>query len=259
MKKTTLSIVAMAAMMAACSSGKKDSAGEAEVSEVKASDVGAEAKDNTLTAAEKSEGWQLLFDGKSAEGWRGYNAEELPSGWIIENSNFIALGKGGDIGGDVVYGPEEFGEFELKIDWKIAEGGNSGIFYHIVDEATHEAPYNTAPEYQVIDQIGFPQKLEMWQSIGADYGMYTPDFEGAVKPAGEWNTTRIVFTEDKAEYFLNGKKTVSFDPWSEDWEKRKAEGKWKDYPDYGVAKSGLIGLQDHGAKTWYKNIKIRKL
>ncbi|WP_186758481.1 3-keto-disaccharide hydrolase [Echinicola salinicaeni] len=256
MKKKTLSIFALAAMMSACGGGKEGST-ETEVVEVAATEEVAAV--NSLTDEEKSEGWQLLFDGKSAEGWRGYAAEELPAGWIIEDELFVALGKGGDIGGDVVYGAEEFGEFELKLEWKIAEGGNSGIFYHIVDEEKHDAPYYTAPEYQVIDQIGFPQKLEMWQSIGADYGMYTPDFEGAVKPAGEWNTTRIVFTEDKAEYFLNGKKTVSFDPWSDDWKQRKSEGKWKDYPDYGEAKSGFIGLQDHGAKTWYKNIKIRKL
>lgn len=256
MKKRTLSVFAIAAIMAACSGGKQESA---EVVTEQPAETQNVSKENSLSAAEKDAGWQLLFDGKKADGWRGYNQGELPSGWIIEDEMFVALGKGGDIGGDVVYGTEEFGEFELQLDWKIAEGGNSGIFYHIVDEDKHDAPYYTAPEYQVIDQIGFPEKLEMWQSIGADYGMYTPDFEGAVKPAGEWNTTRIVFTEDKAEYYLNGKKTVSFDPWSADWEKRKTEGKWKDFPDYGVAKQGYIGLQDHGAKTWYKNIKIRKL
>ncbi len=214
---------------------------------------------NSLTDEEKDQGWQLLFDGLSTEGWRGYGQEDFPEGWTVEEGWLKALGKGGDIGGDLVYGAEEFGEFELYLEWKIADGGNSGVFYHIVDEDKHDAPYFTAPEYQVIDQIGFPEKLEAWQSIGGDYGMYTPDFEGVVKSAGEWNSTRIVFTEDKVAYYLNGKQTLAFDPWSEEWEKRKAEGKWKDYPEYGKAKSGYIGLQDHGSETWFRNIKIRKL
>jgi len=111
----------------------------------------------------------------------------------------------------------------------------------------------------LIDQEGFSEPLEPWQSLGGDYGMFAPDFEGAMKSAGEWNTARIVFTEEKAQYFLNGKKTVEFTPWSEDWKKRKEEGKWKDFPDYGEARSGLIGLQDHGSFIWFKNIKIREL
>lgn len=216
-------------------------------------------KDNTLTAAEKEENWQLLFDGTSTDGWRGFNQDELPENWVVEDGTFKSLGTGGDIGGDIVYGAEEFGEFELYLEWRIAEGGNSGIFYHVVEDEKYPAPYHTGPEYQLIDQIGFPQKLEDWQSIGGDYGMYTPDYEGAVKPAGEWNSSRIIFTEEEVSYWLNGQKTLSFVPWSEDWEKRKAEGKWKDFPDYGTAKSGLIGLQDHGSFIWFKNIKIRKL
>lgn len=211
------------------------------------------------SAGSQEDNWMYLFDGTSVDGWRGYNEKTLPEGWVIEEGMLKSLGRGGDIGGDIVYGKEEFGEFELSLEWKIAEGGNSGIFYHVLEGGKYKAPYNNAPEYQVIDQIGFPQKLEPWQSIGADYGMYEPDFEGAVKKAGEWNTSRIVFTNEKVSYFLNGKKTVEYVPWSEDWTKRKEEGKWKDYPDYGIAKKGLIGLQDHGSYIWYKNIKIKKL
>lgn len=203
--------------------------------------------------------WVYLFDGTSTDGWRGYGSDKLPEAWVIEDGMLKSLGKGGDIGGDIVYGKENFSEFELSLEWKISDGGNSGIFYHIVEDEKYAAPYYTAPEYQLIDQIGFPEKLETWQSIGADYGMYDPDMEGVVKPAGEWNTSRILFTKEKAEYWLNGKMTASFVPWSDDWNKRKNEGKWKDYPDYGIAETGLIGLQDHGSFIWFKNIKIRKL
>ncbi len=213
-------------------------------------------------SAESGENWQYLFDGTNAEGWRGYNSKKdgLPPGWVVENGTLNSLGKGGDIGGDIVYANEEFDEFELYLEWKISEEGNSGIFYHIVEGEKYNSPYYTAPEYQVIDQLGFSNKLEPWQSIGADYGMYNPQYDDEdLKEAENWNSTRIRFTKDKVTYWLNEKKTVEFEPWSQDWEKRKEKGKWKDFPEYGKAKAGLIGLQDHGSYTWFRNIKVRKL
>ncbi|MGY5851165.1 3-keto-disaccharide hydrolase [Salegentibacter sp. F14] len=207
--------------------------------------------------------WKYLFEGENAEGWRAYNGEKgtgLPQGWIVEDNTLKSLGEGGDLGGDIVYGEEEFDEFELYLEWKISPEGNSGVFYHVVEDKNFDSPYFAAPEYQIIDQEGFPHKLELWQSIGADYGMYDPNYDQSdLRPVGEWNTTRIRFTEEKVTYWLNGKKTVEFEPWSADWEKRKKEGKWKDYPEYGKAKSGLIGLQDHGSYTWFRNIKIKEL
>ncbi len=215
--------------------------------------------DNTLSVDEKSEGWMLLFDGENVDGWRAYNGDSFPEGWTVEDGALKGLGLGDDIGGDIVFSFVEFSEFELEFDWKIGEGGNSGVFYHIVEGDQYKAPYYTAPEYQVIDQLGFPQKLEPWQSVGADYGMYDPDLEGVVKPAGEWNSSKIIFSEKGASYWLNGKKTVEFIPYSEDWYKRKNSGKWDEYPDYAISNSGLIGLQDHGSSVWFKNIKIRRL
>jgi len=228
--------------------------------ENKQSETLAKEKSQNVTGEQQGE-WQYLFDGTNADGWRAYNSEDgLPEGWVIEGETLKSLGQGGDIGGDIVYEKEEFGEFELSLEWKISEGGNSGIFYHVVEDEKYDAPYYVAPEYQIIDQKGFPDKLETWQSIGTDYGMYDPEYnEEDLKEVGEWNTSRIKFTEDKVTYWLNGKKTVEFVPWSDDWEKRKTEGKWKDFPDYGTARKGLIGLQDHGSLIWFKNIKIRKL
>lgn len=249
MKKVLMTFLAVAALTACKNSNENSSEGIAE---------------DTLANTAKEPGdedWQVLFDGSGADGWRGYNsAGGLPEGWVIEAETLKSLGEGGDIGGDIVYGEEEFDEFELYLEWKISEGGNSGIFYHIVEAEQYDAPYFTAPEYQIIDQRGFPQKLEPWQSIGSDYGMYDPQYdENDLKEVGEWNTTRIRYTNDKVTYWLNGEKTVEFDPSSEDWEKRKNEGKWKDFPDYAKSKSGLIGLQDHGSYTWFRNIKIKKL
>ena len=217
--------------------------------------------DNVLTSEEKAEGWILLFDGKSMQGWRAFNGDTTPSNWVIEEGAMKGLGATGgeDFGGDVVYGVQEFEEFELKFSWKISPGGNSGVFYHVVEGPAYKAPYYTGPEYQVIDQLGFGQPLEKWQSIAGDYAMYEPDFEGVVKPAGEWNESRIIFSEAGASYWLNGKQTVAFVPYSEDWKTRRNSGKWNDFPDYKIARKGLIALQDHGDPVWFKNIKIRPL
>lgn len=252
-----IKLVGMASLLLAwsCTPGTKEEGGlEEELAAVE--DV---AMDNSLTEEEKGEGWMLLFDGESMAGWRAFNGEGLPDSWVVEDGAMKALGTGGDIGGDIVFGPMEFEEFELEFSWKIEEGGNSGVMYHVVEDPKYKAPYETGPEYQVIDQLGFADPLEDWQSIGADYAMYTPDYEGAVKPAGEWNVSRIVFSNDGASYWLNGKKTVEFVPYSEDWSTRRNSGKWDAYPDYAISKSGLIALQDHGALAWFKNIKVRKL
>lgn len=208
---------------------------------------------------EKSE-WIYLFDGKDTSGWRGFNSETLPENWIIEEGTLKSQGSGGDIGGDIVYGKSSFEFFELSLEWKISEGGNSGIFYHVQEGEQYKAPYETAPEYQLIDDIGFPEPLEDWQKLAADYAMYPADStQKIVKKAGKWNTSRIVFSSDKAEYWLNGNKVVEFVPYSDDWEKRRTSGKWDAYPDYGTFKKGLIGLQDHGSFIWFKNIKIKEL
>ena len=204
--------------------------------------------------------WITLFDGSTTDGWRIFNGADLPANWVIEDGSLKSLGTGDDVGGDIIYGEREFTNFELKFDWKISEGGNSGVFYHVVEGDKYEAPYQNAPEYQVLDDIGFPEPIEDWQKVGADYAMYTIDSDKKrVKPAGEWNTSKIYFTEEKAEHWLNGEKLFEFVPWSEDWNSRKNNGKWKDYPDYGIAKSGFIGIQDHGSFIWYRNILIREL
>jgi hypothetical protein len=218
------------------------------------------SKQEETSTASTEEEWTVLFDGSSLEGWRGFNSDSVPPNWVIEDGTLKALGTGGDIGGDLVYGAEAYDNFELSFEWKISEGGNSGVFYHVVEGEQYKAPYETGPEYQVLDDAGFPDPLEDWQKAGADYAMYVPD-PGAKKlqPAGQWNTSRIYFSDDRAEYWLNGEKVVEFVPWSEEWTERRNSGKWDDFPDYGLAKTGLIGLQDHGDVVWYRNVKIREL
>ncbi len=215
---------------------------------------------NGTAESTATEEWITLFDGTSTEGWRGFNQQSLPGNWIIEDGALKSLGTGGDIGGDIVYGAREFDNFELTLEWKISEGGNSGVFYHVKEGEKYKAPYENAPEYQILDDIGFTEPLKDWQMLGADYAMHPADpGKKIVKPAGEWNTTRIIFTPEKVEHWLNGQKIVEFTPWTDEWYAKRNDGKWDEYPDYGLAKTGLIGIQDHGSFIWYKNIKIKPL
>ena len=187
----------------------------------------------------------------------------MPSGWIIDNEGALTFNKEDKAGGgDIIYGLEEFENFELYLEWKLPLGGNSGIFYHIKEGFNGIA--QIAPEYQLIDDENYSKiynyELQEWQQTASDYSMYTADPKQKVlKPIGEWNTTKIRFTPELVEHWLNGKKVLSFVPWSDDWYKKKAAGKWKNSTKYGSFKRGYIGLQDHDSPIWFRNIKILKL
>jgi hypothetical protein len=211
-------------------------------------------KDNTLTTAEKKAGWKLLFDGKSTEGWRTYQNQPNDS-WEVVNGELHCKKNGVKKRSDLIT-KDEYASFELQFDWKVGKGANSGALYHVLE--THHSSYETGPEYQLIDDLGYPEKLEEWQKSGSDYAMHPP-LKIASKPAGEYNHTRILVNGDHVQHWLNGVKVADFHSWTPEWEKLKKEGKWKDYPDYGMAKSGYIALQDHGGGIWFRNIKIKKL
>jgi len=200
-----------------------------------------------------------LFDGKSLEGWHGFNKTDEIKNWEIEDGAMVCLGAAKDAhGGDIVT-DNDYENFELSWDWKVTKGANGGVMYHVIENPKYQAPYETGPEYQIIDDIGFPDKLEEWQKAGADYAMYLPNDKKKLNPVGEWNTSKIVFNKGQVEHWLNGEKIVEFQAWNDEWTKKKNEGKWKDYPDYGTAKKGKIALQDHGNKVYYKNIMILPL
>jgi len=211
--------------------------------------AGAAGPPNTLTPEEKSAGWKLLFDGVSTKGWHTFGRDKV-YGWDVKNGELIAVGKGGDIVTD-----DAFGSFELVVDWKLAAKANTGIFYHVVEKG-YTSPYATGPEYQVLDVDGWPDHIETWQWTGANYAMHPPAV-AAWKKVGEWNHTRILVEGTHVEHWLNGVKVVDYELWTPDWVARSQGGKWKDYPGYGLAKKGLIGLQDHGNSIWFRNIKIR--
>ena len=225
--------------------------------------VGCGQKPNTLTSKEVAEGWQLLFDGKTLDGWRDYNGKELTGPWEVVKGMIQADGQGDDAHGYIVT-DKEYENFDLQWDWKISKGGNSGMLYHVVEQPYYKVPYVTGPEYQLIDDENWEavngSALEEWQRCAVDYAMYVPDFaKRKLRPAGKWNTSRIVFDNGHVTYYLNGEKTVEFDAWTQDWFKRKNSGKWENAPEYGLAKKGHICLQDHGYPAWFRNIKIKEL
>jgi len=202
---------------------------------------------------------ESLFDGESLAGWHAFNKPGEIENWTIIDGAMVCLGAAeGDTGGDIV-SDKEYENFELRWDWKIDKGGNSGVMYHVIEDDKYKAPWETGPEYQLVDDISYPVKLETWQLTGGDYAMNPPSDNKKLNPVGEWNSSRIIFDKGHVEHWLNEEKIVDFTAWDARWEHEKNTGKWKDYPNYGSAKKGRIALQDHGNKAYFKNITIKEL
>jgi hypothetical protein len=210
---------------------------------------------NKLTKKEISEGWELLFDGKSMDKWRCYKMDHV-QGWSIENGAMTALGLHDGKGGDVVT-KEVYKDFELYLEWKVAQYSNSGIFFHVVEADQYSTVYMTGPEYQLQDDVGFPQSSPKNNS-GANYDVHPPKF-GQVKTLDEWNTARIIVKGGHVEHWLNDRLVVEYEMWTPEWEELKNKSKWKNVEGYCKYKEGLIALQDHGGQTSFRNIKIRRL
>ena len=211
--------------------------------------------------------WIELFDGKSTDGWRAYNGEEIPKKWAAVDGELtfdtdLKLEEEWIGGGDIIYYKEEFEYFELYLEWKLPKGGNSGIFYNV--QEGFQAPYAISPEYQLIDDLGWEEinnaKLEEWQKSGANYAMHEADLsKKQLNPAGQWNSSKILYTEKKVQHWLNGELLLEFEPYSKEWYLKRDSGKWDDFPEYGKFKKGYIALQDHDSPIWFRSIKIRKL
>ena len=209
--------------------------------------------DNTLTAEEKEAGWELLFDGNVIDKWRVYKRDTM-SGWEVKDGEMVALG----IESADIISKDQFENFELKVDWKVSKGGNSGIFFNVVEDTAYSAVYQTGPEYQIVDDYEFPEPLKEWQKAAANYGMHAASKQVS-KGANEYNSSMIRVENGHVTHWLNGEQVVEYDLWTPEWEAKIQESKWKEHPDYGKAKSGHLALQDHGNVIWFKNIKVRRL
>jgi hypothetical protein len=205
------------------------------------------AEQNQLTEEEKSSDWKLLFDGKSAEGWRGYNKPDVPEKWVVEEG--ALKGKGG---GDLIT-TGQYDYYELSLEWNLPKGGNSGLIYRSAE--TSGPSYVTGPEIQILSNMDTKSK----NSAGSCYDLYPPT-KDVLKPNGEWNSVKLIIKPgNQVEHWMNGEKVCEYTIGSDDWNERVAKSKWAGQKQFGKVTKGHIVLQDHGNEVWFRNIKLREL
>lgn len=217
---------------------------------------------NKLTADEMKEGWQLLFDGKTTQGWHTYGKNNVTDSWKVQDGVLFldTSRKDGQrrAGGDMVT-DEEFDNFHLKYEWKIARNGNSGLIFFVKDDpAKYQRTYNTGLEMQVLDNDGHPDGKIKKHRAGDLYDLIVSSSE-PVKPVGEWNLAEIISNKGNLELYLNGTKVVTTTLWNDNWKQLVAGSKFKTMPGFSAFKSGKIALQDHGDMVFFRNIKIKRL
>ena len=205
-----------------------------------------------LTAEQRASGWRSLFDGTSTSQWRGYHEQTFPAGWHIVDGVLTKTGSVNDI-----ITRDQFGNFELALDWKLGPGGNSGVFYRGSEE--YDRVYWSAPEYQLLDDAGHPDGKSRLTAAGSVYGLY-PSPSEVVKPADQWNATLIVVNGNNVQHWMNGQKLLEYDLGSPDWEAKVKASKFSAYPHYGRGARGYIAIQgDHDGTLSIRNVRIREI
>lgn len=216
-----------------------------------------------LSEQEKAEGWQVLFDGQTTRGWHKYGGGPVGTAWKIEDGAIYLdtsnKKEGSVVGGGDICTDEEFENFDLRLEWKIAQAGNSGIMFYVnEDTSKFKKPYETGPEMQVVDNVGHPDGKFTKHRAGDLYDLISCSRE-TVRPAGEWNQAEIRCVNGKLDLFLNGENVVSTTLWDENWKKMVAASKFTEWPGFGTFRKGKICLQDHDNMVWYRNIRVRRL
>lgn len=206
---------------------------------------------NTLTAAEKTDGWRLLFDGTTTAGWRGYRKQEMTDGWKAVDGALTRVAQGGDI-----VTVDQFDDFDLAFEWKVNAGGNSGVFFRASEETAYV--WQNSAEYQILDNAGHKDGASPITSTGSNYAMHAPS-KDVSKPAGEWNSSRIVVRGNHVEHWLDGVKIVDYEIGTDEWLALYQKSKFNKFPTYGRVPKGHIAIQDHGDFVAYRNVKIRPL
>jgi Domain of Unknown Function (DUF1080) len=209
---------------------------------------------NTLTAQQKKDGWKLLFDGRTLDGWRGWKQQSPPDGWKVVDDAITRVAKAGDL-----ITVDQYASFDFTFEWRIAKNGNSGVFFHVAEAPNLPNTFTTGPEYQLLDNDGHPDaKNGPDRLAGGNYALHPP-VNAAPKPVGEWNGSRILVNGPRVEHWLNGVKVVEYELWSADWKDRVQKSKFKAMPRYGLEKTGHIALQDHGDVVAFRALKIKVL
>lgn len=213
---------------------------------------------NTLTNKEKRNGWMLLFDGTTTTGWHGYNMKVFPDCWKIEDACLTMNTVGSKESQDIITN-DKYRDFAISLEYKMTKACNSGVIFQVAEDTMYKFPYETGPEFQIIDQDNWVgDTLKDWQINGANYGMYAP-MAKPYKPLGEWNQLFLFVKGNNVTQILNGVVVVTYVKNSEEWTKLRNSGKWAAFPDWGKFDEGFISLQNHGTKVWFRNIKLMKL
>jgi hypothetical protein len=218
---------------------------------------------NSLSPTEKDSVWEILFDGKSTDKWHNYGKQNVGNEWKIEDGvlHLDASAKDKE-GGDLVTN-EEYGNFDLKLDWKISEKGNSGIIFYVhEDAAKYPETYQTGIEMQILDngtptRLGQPDGKLYTHRAGDLYDLLAS--KEVAKPLGQWNQVEIKSVNGKLDFYMNGVHTLSTHIWDDNWQKMVAISKFKKMPDFASFKKGKIALQNHGDDVWFRNIRIKRL
>jgi len=208
-----------------------------------------------------TEGWVSLFDGKSLDGWKGYNGAGIEGIWTVEEGGVLHLA-GQPEGSEYVnlITEAQFTDFDLRFEWKVEAGTNSGVMFRVGEGPKH--PYLTGPEYQILDNAGF--RNNKGEPVGineqsASHYAIEPAVSDETRPVGEWNEGRILVQGNRVEYWLNGVKTAAYEMHSPKWKEQVANSKFSKWKDYATLGKGHIGLQDHGHRVWFRNLKIKEL
>lgn len=209
----------------------------------------------TPKAPTASSGWVTLFDGKTLNGWHSYLKPEASPKWKIEQQCLVLTEKGaGDLLTD-----REYEDFELALEWKISEGGNSGIIYHVHESSAFKTADQTGLEMQVLDNERHPNaKQGADRTAGSLFDLFAPNDTTVCRPAGQWNKIRLVVRQGRAEHYLNNRKIVEYQIGGPEWDRRVSDSKFKNWPQFGTYSRGHIALQDHGDRVWYRRIRIRE-
>lgn len=217
---------------------------------------------NSLSTQEKDEGWKLLFDGKTTNGWHGYNKAIIGQAWQVAAGTLYFDDRGNNeeeklTGGDIVT-DLLFSNFHLKIEWKISVKGNSGIMFHVQEDTKYKAPWMTGPEMQLLDNEGHKDGGHTKHRAGELYDLVACSKE-TVKPPGEWNQAEIICNNGNLRFLLNGEEVVTTTLWNDAWKELVAGSKFNNMEDFAKFRTGRIALQDHGDQVWFRNVKIKGL
>jgi hypothetical protein len=217
----------------------------------------AKDQNNVLTDQEARDGWKLLFDGKTTDGWHLYNRGKVPSAWIVLNGELYCKPDGKLEHGDLIT-DNKYKNFDLQFEWKIIKYGNSGVFVDVVEDTAIRTAWASGPEYQLLEASN-PDNADPVKRSGCLFGFYPQLNPADLKPFGEWNQSRIVQSDGKVEFYLNGVETLKEDFRSQAWADTVAGSSFKRFPEFGKHVEGRIGLQDWSKGVSFRNVKLKEL